>query len=155
MLFPPPTNKLETHHRDYRYKLSGTPRQRDNEVIKVIMKAIFELRKKQTVFAAANIWPHTLDDKLHGPNSGRGARKLYAFTQTLEEFPLATEVKMTNFDSDLTSANIRIRQCKQNDTQEQPWSSLQRWLVELPIPERLTSGTTKIGVPCIVFCQQL
>jgi hypothetical protein len=40
-------------------------------------------------------------------------------------------------------------------THGQPWSSLERWLLELPIPARLTSGTTKNGVPRIVYCQQL
>jgi hypothetical protein len=105
----PPPDKVNTFHNEYRYKLSGPTRQNDDLVMELMIKLIMYIRKHKMLFAAANIWPHHLDTT---PPLWPGrvvATKLYAFTQALEEFPLATEVSIARSTRRLTVHSVRIR----------------------------------------------
>jgi hypothetical protein len=132
-MFPAPRDKLDTTHREYRYKLDGPPHQANDQVIQMVIRTILALRKKHMLFAVSNVWVHTLDSKILWPNRGPGTRKLYAFTQALEEFPLPTEVRVINYDSVLTPDNIHIRKCNEVATHGEDWTPLRQWLLQLPI----------------------
>jgi hypothetical protein len=154
-MFPAPRDKLDTTHREHRYKLDGPPRQTNDLVIQMVIRTILVLRKKHMLFAVSNVWVHTLDSKILWPNRGPGTRKLYAFTQALEEFPLATEVRVINYDSVLTPDNIHIRKCNEVATHGEHWTPLRQCLLQLPISPKIMEGTTKAGLPREIHCQQL
>ena len=144
-------------HRDYRYTLNGPPRQMNDALIRMVIKAIRELSKDHMLFAAAGIWPHNLDETLPiWPGHAGGARKLYAFTQLFEEFPMATEIRVARGTTTLTTDNTQIRKkWKGKGADREPWTELKRWLLELPLPAQITHGTDNRGLPRIILAQQL
>ena len=157
-MLPPPKDKLDTSHKEYRYELKAPPRQMDDEVVKIIIKAIQYLNKKRMMFAAANFWPHNMDEtRPLWPGRAKSARKLYAFTQTFVEFPLAAEVTLLRGTIELTPDKILVRNKRPGkDEDKQPWTPLIHWLLKLPIPHNLlTQGFNKRGVPRILHCQQI
>ena len=156
-MYPPPENKMFTSHRDYRYTLNGPPRQMNDALIRMVIKAIRELSKDHMLFAATRIWPHNLDETLPiWPGHAGGAVKLYAFTQSFEEFPMATEIRVARGTTTLTTDNVQIRKkWKGKGADREPWTELKRWLLELPIPAQITHGTDNRGIPRVILAQQL
>jgi len=156
-MFPPPEDKLQTTQEEYRYEFTGPPRQRDDQVIQLMIKVIQFLNKRHMLFAAANVWPHALDTSPPlWPGRAKGANKLYAFTQAFEEFPLAAEVTILRGALELTPGKVFVRRKGQGqDGHQQPWTPLIHWLLQLPDPDRLTTGVTRRGVPRMLHCQQV
>ncbi|KAL1801663.1 hypothetical protein ACET3X_002005 [Alternaria dauci] len=106
-MYPPPDDKLGTTHREYRYTFKGPPRQMDDPLIRMIIRTIRKLSKDHMLVAAAEIWPHNLDETPPiWPGRAGGATKLYAFTQLFEEFPLAAEICVARGTTTLTAEDI-------------------------------------------------
>jgi hypothetical protein len=129
----------------------------NDDLIHMVIKAIRELSKDHMLFAASGIWPHNLDETtpIWPGNAGRG-RKLYAFTQQFEEFPLATEICVARGTVTLTTDHILVRKKWKGRTAcAEPWTPLKSWLLQLPIPPQLTKGKDRRGIPRTILAQQL
>ncbi|KAF2130663.1 hypothetical protein P153DRAFT_356391 [Dothidotthia symphoricarpi CBS 119687] len=98
-MFPPPEDKFDTLHGEYRYEMNGSPSQMSDEVVRTIINTIRELSKDHMYVAVAGIRVHNMDvtPPLWPVRTGR-ATKLYAFSQHFDEFPVATEVSILWWD---------------------------------------------------------
>jgi hypothetical protein len=159
-MFPPPEDNLRTTQAEYRYEFRGAPRQKNDEVIQMMTKVSQFLNKRHIVFAAADVWPHAFDtDPPLWPCPAKGAkdkRKLYAFTQAFEEFPLAAEILIPRGTKELNVDKTLVRNKRPNTTKEElAWTPLIHWLLPLPDVHLLTMGQNRHGVPRILHWQQI
>ncbi|KAF1831942.1 hypothetical protein BDW02DRAFT_605237 [Decorospora gaudefroyi] len=75
--FPPPEDKRFTIHFEYRYKFPAPPKQKNDDLICMVIKAIRELSRDNMLLAASGIWPHAMNSTLPiWPGQANGATKI-------------------------------------------------------------------------------
>ncbi|KAF2744630.1 hypothetical protein M011DRAFT_408146 [Sporormia fimetaria CBS 119925] len=141
--FRPPKDKLGLINRQYQYHFKDVnlPRaQRDDPVIRVILKTMFDLQKEDLAFAAARftVWTASDTAPLYPPRTvyGEPAVKRYLFKEWHEEFPMLVHISVVNTGPELKEHNIVVRW-------KGEWVQLRTWLRERPNREFLLLESRK------------
>jgi len=130
-MYPPLEDDLYSYHHSARYRSFNPPPQTEDDVLMVIITAIQEISKNNMLFTAADIWPGNMDETppIWPPKAGH-IRKMYAFTQLYEEFPMATEVCLVRGTTELTIDSILVRKKWTGEGADREcWTPLKKWLL--------------------------
>jgi hypothetical protein len=135
--FPPPPDKYNTTHREYKYEMPGPSPQLHDRVLGTMINIMRVHCRANMLFAASKIRIFNLDDSPPLAPSQPTAIKSYAFKQWGEEFPFAVDITLQG--SPLLSENtILIRYKEKPRYQHQkPWMTFRKFLDSFPIPHHM------------------